>query len=154
MADVAGAVTHTTTESFNPEGVHPNTLPAGFDLASARKYVTDVVVHGEILNYVQDHRGEIRPALLATPLADALLASLGGRKAVAGAFNADSLSPAIGTRVTLEPDPKDVGMNPLINALRLHKMSSVMDAISYRFDQVYDQYDRIGCREREVSYAN
>ena len=36
----------------------------------------------------------------------------------------------------------------------LHKMSSVMDAISYRLDRVYDQYDRIGCREREVSYAN
>ncbi|MHB1529962.1 MAG: hypothetical protein ACYCXT_11125 [Acidiferrobacteraceae bacterium] len=45
-------------------------------------------------------------------------------------------------------------MNPLINAIKLHKMSSVIDAISYRFDQVYDRYDCIGCTEREVSYAN
>ena len=158
MADVAGAVTHTTTLSFNPEGVHPNTLPAGFKLASARKYVTDVVVHGEILNYAQDHRGGVKTYLLTTlPVGGTVgvaLASLGGPKAVAGAFEVDSLSPAIGTRITLEPDPKDVGMNPLINAIMLHKMSSVMDAISYRLDRVYDQYDRIGCREREVSYAN
>ena len=163
MADVAGAITHTQTLSFNPEGVHPNTLSGqGFDLALARKlaskYVTDVVVHGEILNYAQDHRGGVKAYLLTTqPVGAAVaatLASLGGRKAVAGAFEADSLSPAIGNRVTLEPDPKDVGTNPLINAIMLHKMSSVMDAISYRFNRVYDQYDRIGCREREVSYAN
>lgn len=154
MADAAGAVTRTTTVSFNPEGVHPNTLPPGFDLGSARRYVTDVVVNGEILNYVQDHRAQVKAALLATPPAGAaagsLIAVLGGAKALEGAFAEHSLAPAIGARITLQPDPKDVGINPF----RLHYMTSVIDAISNRFDQLYDRYKRTGCAEHEVAYAN
>ena len=120
MADAAGAVTHTTTVSFNPEGVHPNTLPEHFDIASAKKYVTDVVVDDEPLNFAQDHRLTVKAVydglVLGNPGALAATATAAGATLgdthlgsdLASGLGPASLAPAIGRRVTIEPDPHDI----------------------------------------------
>lgn len=133
MADAAGAVTHTTTVSFNPEGVHPNSLPKRFDIASARQYVTDIVVDHEPLNYAQDHRLAIKADYAATirdagiaanivsPVAAPWVEAAGSAvlraqaaagnpiaSDIVGSFGPDALAPAIGRRVTIEPAPRDL----------------------------------------------
>lgn len=139
MADAAGAVNQVRTTSFNPEGVHPGSLPPGFDLAAARSYLTDVVVAGEPLTTAQDHNLTAKAALAA------MAAGAGGPAAgmEVGAANADSLVPAIGPRVTLPPDPGDTYAK--YDPVRLHYMTSVASAISYQFSLLYDQYRHFGC---------
>src|ERR1039457_3173778 len=53
MADAAGLANKIKTTTFNPSGVHPNSV-RGADMSSAQLYLTDYVVDGEPLNWHQD----------------------------------------------------------------------------------------------------
>jgi hypothetical protein len=140
MADAAGVVTGVQTTSFNPEGVHPNTLPAGVDLGAAQRFDTDIVVKGEPLNLAQDNRETVKA------LYDAVVIGAAGAQAMtdpdlARSLSRSSLAPAIGKRVTIDPLPDDA-----VNPLTLHRMTGVVDALSHQFDSLFDQYKSFGCR--------
>ncbi len=147
MADAAGVVNKITTTSFNPSGINSNTIQ-GADLSNAHQYLTDYVVDGEPLNLHQDH-----PALtlvdaaansaIAAPLIPAVLA-VGGADGDPKqslqelvALYSTSLPRAIGRRVTLAPDPKDLQS---ANPFRLHGMDGVIDAIAAQSHDLYAQY--------------
>jgi hypothetical protein len=165
MADAAGVVNQLKTTSFNPAGVHRDTLPKDVDMTTASKYVTDYVVRDEPLNYRQDNplaaRAERYAFLLpSAPLAPVAVAAAGakdlatlGTQALAGqqatrdpsaskfvsALYASDMPPAIGRRVTLEPDAGDA------DPLALHGIGGVIHAIVGRWNTLYGEYRSSGC---------
>ena len=157
MADAAGAANRIKATTFNPSGVHPNTLPPGTDLSDARQYLTDNVVDGEPLNEHQDHPGatlaEVYANALGNPAAAgaavysaaAASAASGNTRQVGRELTALFSAPlplAIGHRVTLIPDAADANSG---NPFRLHGMEAVMDAIAAKYREVYRRYQSSEC---------
>jgi len=149
MADAAGLANKIKTTTFNPSGVHPNTVP-GADMASAQLYLTDYVVDGEPLNWHQDHPGVVKAELYTGASVAALgagaAAPLGGIPSVQidtttrdelGTLFSTPLPVAIGRRVALTPDPADIHTR---DVFLLHKMSSVVDAVVARSRELHSQY--------------
>lgn len=103
LAALAAAKTGSAAVTFNAAGVHDDTLRAyGIDPAQVKKdadggQIRAYSVNGEILNSLQDHRGEVLGALSAGgALIDPLLGGLG-----AGALLNGDLPPALGHRITI-----------------------------------------------------
>lgn len=83
-ASAAGIVTGARTFTFNPAGLHPNTIaPYGKSLANGR-HVNDYIVDGEALNTAQDNSGVVGVAMLG-------------------------IYPAIGADILAHPLPRHVG---------------------------------------------
>jgi hypothetical protein len=140
MADAAGLVAGVKTTSFNPEGVHPSTLPPGFNLADARNFDTDYVINGEPLNWAQDHRTTVKAFYNQMVLSSAAAPEALAIPAVVKSMGDASLAPAIGKRVTLAPMPGDR------SPLTLHGMLGVVDALSNQYNVLMSQYSYLGCQ--------
>lgn len=141
MADAAGAVNHIPTTSFNPSGVHPNTVAEyGPDvIKNAPKYDTDYVVNGEPLHLAQDHPyAAIATAAAVGPVAAAAIgtkspAVAAGAGVTMGAMSPTTalvtggaagwatyqvaanhaLPPSIGKREPLPASPQDKPLDPV-----------------------------------------
>lgn len=149
MADAAGLANKIKTTTFNPSGVHPNSVP-GADMANAQLYLTDYVVDGEPLNWHQDHpwvvKAELYTGAYVAAFGAVAAAPLGGIPSVQidtttrdelGTLFSTPLPVAIGHRVTLTPDPADIHTR---DVFLLHKMSSVLDAVVARSRELHSQY--------------
>lgn len=159
MASAAGAANRIRTTTFNPAGVHPNTLPEGADISAAKQYVTYYVVAGEPLNWLQDRRrpivaGAAGAAVVAAPSIAAVEATramtdpswtprtpAGDSRAKALLDFKHDLPPAIGTRVTLTVNPQDTGL------VEPHLMGSVRHAIADRLSTVKRERAAKGCTD-------
>jgi hypothetical protein len=159
MASAAGAANRIRTTTFNPAGVHPNTLPEGADISAAKQYVTYYVVAGEPLNWLQDRRrpivaGAAGAAVVAAPSIAAMEATramtdpswtprtpAGDSRARALLDFKHDLPPAIGTRVNLSVNPQDTGL------VEPHLMGSVRHAIADRLNAVKRERAAKGCKD-------
>jgi dienelactone hydrolase len=159
MASAAGAANRIRTTTFNPAGVHPNTLPKGADISTAKQYVTYYVVRGEPLNWLQDRRrpivaGAAGAAVVAAPSIAAMEATramtdpswtprtpAGDSRAKALLDFKHDLPPAIGNRVTLTVNPQDTGL------VEPHLMGSVRHAIADRLNAVKRERAAKGCKD-------
>lgn len=159
MASAAGAANRIRTTTFNPAGVHPNTLPEGADISAAKQYVTYYVVAGEPLNWLQDRRrpivaGAAGAAVVAAPSIAAVEATramtdpswtprtpAGDSRAKALLDFKHDLPPAIGNRVILTVSPQDTGL------VEPHLMGSVRHAIADRLNAVKRERAAKGCKD-------
>lgn len=144
MAGAAGAANRVRTTSFNPAGVHPNTL-IGLDVADAEKYVTNYVVDADPLNSAQDHRQGIAPIVaigstLTVPGAGAFV----GAWAITEVAMNGALPQAIGQRETLDARPQDTNS---LDPFKPHYMATVRSIFADRFNNVSRERTTKGCAE-------
>lgn len=144
MANAAGAANKIRTTSFNPAGVHQNTLKE-FDVSDAKTYVTNYVVKTDPLNSAQDHRSSIAPIVaLGSTLALPGPGAFVGAWAMSEVAVNQALPSAIGQRETLVARPQDVD-SP--DPFKPHYMATVRRAIAERLNEVKQERTAKACAD-------
>lgn len=130
-ASAAGAVTGARTFTFNPAGLHPNTLaPYGKSLCDGR-HVNDYIVEGEVLNTAQDNSSIVGYAMLG-------------------------VYPAIGADILANPLPRHVGKSVTVpgNVKRNGQIVSRNSCARHSIDTVLDGIEELKARnQRELQQA-
>ncbi|MFE8603835.1 type VI secretion system tip protein TssI/VgrG [Archangium violaceum] len=142
MAAAAGLMTGAKTTTFNPAGVHPNTV-GGMNMSNASANINAYVVEGEVLNWVQDNRAVIQGG--AVIAGTKLGGPLGGM--VAAMLVNGTLPQATGRRVNL-PQPKDFNhawYDPVMYRVDLHGMDNVKKSLETHQENLKNQYVAEGC---------
>ncbi|OJT17383.1 hypothetical protein BO221_45530 [Archangium sp. Cb G35] len=142
MAAAAGLMTGAKTTTFNPAGVHPNTV-GGMNMSNASANINAYVVEGEVLNWVQDNRAVVQGG--AVIAGTKLGGPLGGM--VAAMLVNGTLPQATGRRVNL-PQPKEFDhawYDPVMYRVDLHGMDNVKKSLDTHQENLKNQYVASGC---------
>jgi type VI secretion system secreted protein VgrG len=144
MAAAAGIMTGAKTTTFNPAGVHPNSV-SGRDVLSASANVNAYVVEGEVLNWVQDNRAVVQGA--AVIAGTKVGGTLGG--VLAAMVVQGTLPQASGRRVNLpavwsEAD-RHSWYDPVMYRVELHGMDKVKQGLAAHRDTLHNAYVANGC---------
>jgi type VI secretion system secreted protein VgrG len=142
MAAAAGLMTGARTTTFNPAGVHPNTV-GGMNMSNASATINAYVVEGEVLNWVQDNRAVVHGA--AVVAGTKLGGPLGGMLAAMAVSG--SLPQATGRRVNLPPPKefKSSWYDPVLYRVELHGMDQVKNSLDTHQENLKNQYVANGC---------
>ncbi|HYO52376.1 type VI secretion system tip protein TssI/VgrG, partial [Archangium sp.] len=144
MAAAAGIMTGAKTTTFNPAGVHPNSV-SGRDVLSASANVNAYVVEGEVLNWVQDNRAVVHgAAVIAGTKVGGPIGGVLAAMAVQG-----TLPQAAGRRVNLpavwsEAD-RPAWYDPVKYRAELHGMDKVKQGLAAHRDTLQNAYVANGC---------
>ncbi|MRR36545.1 type VI secretion system tip protein VgrG, partial [bacterium] len=95
MASAAGIITGAPTTTFNPAGLHPNTIAPYKKTLADGKHIIDYVVKGEVLNTAQNNAKKIGAGMVG------LGTGTGGVVGVATA--------GVGAKILSNPPPTHVG---------------------------------------------
>ncbi|ATB42652.1 hypothetical protein CYFUS_008131 [Cystobacter fuscus] len=142
MAAAAGLVTGAKTTTFNPAGVHPNTV-SGMNMSNAAANINAYVVEGEVLNWVQDNRAVIQGG--AVVAGTKLGGPIGGM--VAAMLVHGTLPQATGRRVNILPskDFKPAWYDPVLYRVDLHGMDQVKKSLDEHRETLQNTYVANGC---------
>ncbi len=142
MAAAAGLVTGARTTTFNPAGVHANTV-GGMDMSNASANINAYVVEGEVLNWIQDNRAVVHGAAV---VAGQKLGGPIGAMAAAMIVNG-TLPQATGRRVNLPQgkDFKSSWYDPVLYRVDLHGMDEVQKSLDTHRENLQNAYVADGC---------
>ncbi len=156
MAGAAALASGAPAVTFNPAGVHKDTVP-GADLSKADRLVTDYVVDGDFLNHVvQDNRRVIHTG--ATGAGAFVGAKLGGPlgAVAAGGYTAnkvkDTVPQNVGRRIDLPnalEKPRWYALGERMSrasGISQHGMPAVNKGLNAKTEALRQMGARLGCR--------
>jgi len=155
MAGAAALSSGVPAITFNPSGVHKNTVP-GVDLSKGPSLVTDYVVEGDMLNHtIQDNRNTIRrgAAAGAAGIGNSLAGPGGGVAGYTGTMynTRDAIPQNVGARIdlpdtTAAPRWYDVpGHASSAIGVPQHLMPAVTGGVEKEIETVRTMQRNLGC---------